>query len=466
MPNKDRPNVVLVSMDATRADHLSCYGHERLTSPNLDRLAERAVLYERCISPACWTLPSHASMFTGLYPSQHGTHFGNQALSARFSTLAEALRSEGYQTCGFCANAWLDRSFGFGRGFDTYRLRSSITEAVLRLGKAGRLAAKAFEKLYLSKGGRTSRSTIRWIRQWFSKVRTRGRPFFLFALFSDPHLPHSVHAGARRFLGPDAAKASRILQDPHRFIVNGSAMTEWECDLISRRYDSQIACMDERIGELLDILGHNCSLEDTLIIVTSDHGENLGDHGLMAHQYCLYETLIHVPLIIHFPSSRGLRGVTVPGLVQTHEIFATVLDAAGVDRRSLPNDSTGRVLLPATVSTEPIPFAISEELFPNLRRIRRVFPNFDCTRFERQLRSLRTDRYKFIWASDGSNELYDLEKDPGETRNLCAVEPERARSMEAQLEAWLASIRPYEGPASEVQCDEIVAERLKGFGYL
>lgn len=466
MANRDRPNMVLVSMDATRADHLSCYGHERLTSPNLDRLAEQGVLYERCISPACWTLPSHASMFTGLYPSQHGTHFANQTLSDRFSTLAEALRSEGYQTCGFCANAWLDRPFGFSRGFDTYRLRSPLTEAVWRMGRAGRLAAKGFEKLYWSRGGRTSRSTIRWIRKWFSNVRIPERPYFLFALFSDPHLPHSVHAGARRFLGPDAKKASRILQDPHRFIVNGRAMTESEHDLLSRRYDSQIACMDERIGELLDLLAHTSSFENTLIIVTADHGENLGDHGLMAHQYCLYETLIHVPLIIHFPSRRNLRSVSVPGLVQTHEIFATVLDAAGVDRRSLPNESTGRVLLPETVSMEPIPFAVSEELSPNLRRIRRVFPNFVCTRLDRQLRALRTERYKFIWASDGSNELYDLEKDPGETRNLWALQPERARSMETQLEAWVASIQPYEGPPSEVQYDKIVAERLKGFGYL
>ncbi len=466
MPGRDRPNVVLVSMDATRADHLSCYGHERLTSPNLDRLAERSVVYEWCISPACWTLPSHASMFTGLYPSQHGTHFGNPVLSDRFSTLAEALRSEGYQTCGFCANAWLDRPFGFGRGFETYRLRSPLTEALSRLGKAGRLAAKSFEKLYWSKGGRTSLSTIRWIRRWFSDVRRETQPFFLFALFSDPHLPHSVHAGARRFLGPDAGRASRILQDPHRFIVNGAAMTESEHDLVSRRYDSQIACMDERIGELLEILKQNDSAENTLIIVTSDHGENLGDHGLMAHQYCLYDTLIHVPLIIHFPSSSNLRGLSVPGLVQTHEIFATVLDAAGVDRRNLPNESRGRALLPEIVSRQPIPFAVSEELFPNLRRIRRVFPDFNCSRLDRRLRALRTERYKYIWASDGANELYDLEKDPAETRNLLVSEPERARFMETQLEAWLASIRPYEGPASEAQCDEIVAERLKGFGYL
>ncbi|MEW6441259.1 MAG: sulfatase [bacterium] len=466
MPSKNRPDIVLVSMDATRADHLSSYGHVRPTTPNLDGLAENSVLYERSISPACWTLPSHASMFTGLYPSQHGTHFGNQVLSARFQTLAEKLRNEGYQTAGFCCNAWLDPVFGFNRGFETYRLRSPLADRMARLGRAGRLGAKVIEKTYSSRNGRASKSTLAWVRAWLSGVRRKDRPFFLFVLLSDPHLPHFVHREARRFLGAQAKAAERLHRDPHRFIVQGKGMTEAEQDLVQRRYDSQIACMDQRIGELLALLGRETSLDDALVMITSDHGENLGDHGLMAHQYCLYDTLLHVPLIIHFPDSRRLRNVRVDSLVQTHELFTTVLDVVGASRSDLPNDLRGRSLVPEEVSRNPLPFAVSEEPCPNLRRIRRLYPSYDCSRYDRRLRSLRTDTRKYIWASDGRHELYDLQKDPGENRNLIDRDEELAGSMQARLNAWLSGIQQPHGGEIEPECDEIILERLKQFGYL
>lgn len=465
MSTINRPNVIFISMDATRQDHLSCYGYSRPTSPTLERLAEKGVLYGQCISTACWTLPSHASMFTGLHVLQHGTTFDNPLLSDELRPIAQILSDEGYQTVGFPNNAWLARDFGFDRGYDTYWLRSPFMERLSRMTKAGATAVKAYEKLYAVRNGRLSRSTVKWVDQWFQRRHRKEKPFFLFALLGDPHLPHYEHEQTRKFLGDRTEAAMKVNQDPHRFMAGDKEMTREDFELLAGRYDGEIAYMDEKIGELLKVVEHYASMEDTMVIITSDHGENLGDHGLMAHQYCLYDTLIHVPLVIKFPASAGAAGVRTDELVQSNELFTTILDVTGTSRNGLPGDIRGRSLVPGRIAEQPLPFTVSEELAPNIRRIARLFPDFDRSRFERQLRALRTSEHKYIWASDGKHELYNLKDDPGELTNLVETHPQVAEDFQGKLDSWVSSIEAT-GIGQHTEFTKLIEERLKGLGYL
>lgn len=460
-----RPNVVFISMDATRQDHLSCYGYSRRTTPTLEGLAEKGVLYEKCFATACWTLPSHASMFTGLHVSQHGTTFDNPLLSDELRPIGQVMSDEGYQTVGFPNNAWLARDFGFDRGYDTYWLRNPFMERLSRMTKLGATAVKAYEKLWAVRNGRLSRSTVKWIDKWFRGQYRKDKPFFLFALLGDPHLPHYEHEQTRRFLGDRTAAAMKVNQDPHRYIVGEQKMSEEDLELLAGRYDGEIAYMDEKIGELLKVVDHYASMDNTMVIITSDHGENLGDYGMMAHQYCLYDTLIHVPLIIKYPTSAGHAGVRTDELVQSNELFTTILDVTGASRNGLAGDIRGRCLLPDQIAEHPLQFTISEELAPNIRRIARLFPNFDRTRFERQLRALRTRDHKYIWGSDGKNELYDLNEDPGELNNILKAQPELAEDLQGKLDGWVTAIESTR-TGQETEFTALIEERLKGLGYL
>ncbi|MBC2713695.1 MAG: sulfatase-like hydrolase/transferase [Desulfobacteraceae bacterium] len=463
---KKKPNIILISMDATRWDHLSCYGYRRNTTPNIDRLASQGVIYQQAICPACWTLPSHASMFTGLYVSQHGTHFDNPVLSRKVVTISEFLKQSGYQTIGFPCNEWLSDAFGFHRGFDTYRFREPWMNQMVQYSKAGSLIVKAYNKLYRSKKGRMSRKVNEWVQQQFQKTYSADTPFYLFVLFSDPHLPYNVYPSTKRYLGGKLPRALKVNQDPHKYIVGKADMKPEEFDLLNGLYDGEISFMDERIGDLLKVISSYVPLEDCMIIITADHGENIGDHGLMAHQYCLYDTLIHVPLIVKYPENAD-AGTSVPAMVQTNEIVTTILDVIDIPKSSIDSSLQGRSLKPSIVEQSPLAFAVSEEPAPNLRRIKCVYPDSDYSSYDRQLRAIRSEEYKFIWASDGRHELVNLKTDPQEKTNIINDQPEKAREMESTLEQWLASIDTDALSEKTVAtCDDAVVHRLKDLGYL
>ena len=464
--SENRPNIILMVMDATRPDHLSCYGHHRPTTPHIDQIAAEGVLYEQAISPAAWTLPSHASLFTGLNVSQHGTHFKHQYVEPRFATLAEMLRLQGYRTAGFSQSAWVSETFGFHRGFETFRLTKRLLEGMRHLFKRETLLEKGLRFLIEGYYPMTRR-TNGLIRQWLTRQHDEQSPFFFFVLYEDAHLPYRFREPySSRYLGERIGQARRVNQDPHKYMAGKVDMSEDDFEILRALYDVQLSFLDAMVGEFLDFLRDKGILDNTLLIITSDHGENIGDQGLMAHQYCVYDTLIHVPLIIRYPPLFP-AGQRVYGQVQTSEIFTTIMSILGIEKEDIPNDVRGRSLVPAEVAANPLPFTIAEYLAPNMRRMLRVWPDGDYSRYDRQLRALRQDDYKYIWSSDGRNELYNLKLDPKELHNLIDSEPEKAQDLGAQLERWLASLeRSQFEDELEPEMEEVLRERLEGLGYL
>jgi arylsulfatase A-like enzyme len=273
---------------------------------------------------------------------------------------------------------------------------------------------------------------------------------------------------ARRFLKGMIHPWWRTNLDPDRYMAGAVQMSKAEMDVLTALYDSRLASTDAMVGQLIEYLRRENILDETLIIIVADHGENLGEHGLMSHQYCVYDTLAHVPLIIRYPPLFP-AGQRVPDQVQTLELFTTIMDILAVDQSKVPNDVHGRSLIPEKLALHPLPFAVSEYLVANLARMRRLFPDHDIDRYDRGLRAIRRDDWKAIFASDGDIELYNLAIDPQETLNLAVQRPDLVREIQAQLNDWLASVgMASTGPAGkdeEADLDPVVVKRLQDLGY-
>ncbi len=462
------PNVLLLALESTPASHLSCYGYQRETTPHLDRFAEESTLYRQAISAASWTLPSHASLFTGLHISQHGVKFDSPFLGGQIVTLAELLRERGYNTAAFTTNDWVNEKFGFNRGFDTFRWAKRTMEWLNPWFPAETKGEKAIRYLrdpVYPIGNRNNRL----LKEWIGRVRDTGRPFFAYTLYFDPHYPYRPqYPYARRFLRDAPRPWWRVNLDPDRYMSGAIQMSEDELITLRALYDSRLAGTDAVIGRFLDFLRRSNLLDDTVVIIVADHGENLGDHGLMSHQYCVYDSLIHVPLIIRYPRLFP-AGAEVGELVQSLEIFTTILDIVGLDRAEIPNDVRGRSLIPEQVASSPMPFAVSEYLTPNLARMRRLFGQYQVERHNRSLRAVRTSEYKAIFSSDDVHELYHLASDPGETQNLAPDNPAQLAVMRSLLDEWLQSVGAHteaEHAGVPGDLDDSITQRLRDLGYL
>ena len=451
------PNVLLIVMDCVRAGHLSCYGYQRPNTPCIDELAGSSVVYEQAISPSDWSLPAHASIFTGLYPSKHGAHDEHRFLSADVPTMAEVLSNLGYRTIGGCLNAYVDRATGLDRGFQIfYNSQSYKTRSLLRYN-LDRIWAKLTS---------TTDQGARWInKQLYRELQRDDRPWFVFAQYLEPHAPYQIPRPYRnRYLnnGLSFKQAMAVNQDYDRYLAGAVEMDGTDFEIFTALYDTQIAYLDSRIGQLIDFLKRSKMLDNTLIMITADHGENLGEHQLMGHRFCLYDTLLHVPLIIHYP-----RGTVVPGRVrrqvQTHDLLPTVLALLGDTHSATYQSLQGLSLLDTAATYE---FTIAEQALPNLVVFQQKHPGADMSRYNRRLKMIRTERYKYIWASNGQHELYDLQTDPGETCNIIAEQPNVADDLANRLEAWRNSFEPAYHDEEAPEFDETVKARLRDLGYL
>jgi arylsulfatase A-like enzyme len=460
----EHPNIVLIVMDATRARNLSCYGYARATTPNLDHLAEGSVVYEQAISPAGWSLPAHASLFTGLYPSRHGADDQHKYLRPEYPTLAELLRSRGYQTLGFCENPYVGPVTGLDRGFQWFNDSTNRTPRPL-VKRAEKLKRKLGNGIARIRGEHDS-GAANINRQLFAALRRlQGErlPFFAFIHYEDTHAPYRLPKKFVRFL-PDGVKletALQVNQDPWKYLIDPHSMKEEDFRTLVGLYDSEIHYVDSRIGQVLDWLQTLGLLDRTMIVVTADHGENLGDHGMMAHKYCLYDTLLHVPLIIRYP-----QGTTAPGRVQhqvqTLDLAPTILSMLGETGSETTRALQGHDLLGSFRRD----FTIGEQSRPDLCKFFTRFPGVDVSRFDRALTMIRDNRYKYIWASDGKHELYDHASDPAEEHNLIEVLPHIATDLQMRLEEWRRGLKPAAPSVEEPEFDQEVVERLRALGYL
>jgi arylsulfatase A-like enzyme/Flp pilus assembly protein TadD len=369
----ERPlNVLLITLDTTRADRLGCYGYSPAKTPVLDRLAQRGVLFERAYAPVPLTLPSHASMLTGLYPPEHGLRSNGQAaLPAAIPTLTTELQAAGYETGAFVAAFVLDHKFGLDRGFERYDDDLSLSDP----GNHGH---------HQYRDGRfVIDAALRWLRP-----RSR-KPFFCWVHLFDPHFPYLTHED--RF------------QD----------------QFADQPYDAELAYVDEQLDRLLSILEESGALEDTVIVVVGDHGESLGEHGELTHSMTVYDATLRVPMLIVSP--KGVRqGHRVQEPVSLVDLTPTLLDQLG--RKPILNVS-GRSLRPA-LQGESLPlkscYAETDEPY----HVGHWSP----------LRAIVNSKWKYIRSPQA--ELYDLLDDPAELRNLVTEMPERVQELEEELAAW------------------------------
>ena len=406
-----RPNVVLICLDTTRADHLGAYGHPDDPTPRIDELAEGGVLFEQCACPVPLTLPSHASLFTGTYPLVHGVRDnGGFRLADESETLAEALARAGYATAAQVAVFLLNRESGMEQGFATYRDTSDAAPG----GDGGPQVLDELTADVVAEGA------LRALRE------TAGRPFFLFVHFFDAHAPYQPPAGyAERFGRPGRDESESA-------------------------YLGELAFIDEQVGRILDELAAQGLAESTLVALTADHGESFGEHQEIGHSYFVYDATTRVPLILRLPGKLP-AGRRVPAQVRNIDLAPTILELCGVE--PLPR-AQGTSLAPTfgPDSLDPGHFAYLETLAPYLDY--RYSP----------LRALRGAGWKYILAPRA--ELYDLRADPGETRDLHDTQPQVVATMRAKLEELVRSSAPLAGNATDAQVDPEEMERLRGLGYL
>ncbi len=404
-----RPNVLVVVMDTTRADHCSFEGYARPTTPRLAEFAKDAVVYHDAWSPAGWTGPAHASLFTGLRPEHHGFHDGDRAyLDPSVPTLAEALASVGYSTGCFTNNDWVAPEFGMTRGF------ADVEPLYSRTNRARPWA----------------RETHALAAEWAEREARAGRPFFLFVNDMEAHLPYDPpDADAARFLRgaptTDELAAARKYDFPRTiaYALHAEDLTPRALATLTDLYDAQIASLDREIGVLLDRLKTDGLLDSTLVVVSGDHGEPLGEHHMTEHGFSLHRSARRVPLLVRLPGAfDGGREST--SLVRLEDVTATILEACGaaiprpIDGAPLDAD-VGARLATALQGRDPSKKARFESLVPNV----------DATPLTAGMQAVYDGRFDFISYTDGRRELYDDARDPDETDNLAAREPDEMRRL-------------------------------------
>lgn len=403
-PAKPAPNVVLITIDTLRADHVGCYGYTRIKTPNIDGLAADGARFERAFAVVPVTLPSHTTMLTGTYPMLSGMHdFSANKLSSTQPTMASVLKQSGYATGAVIAAAVLDSRFGLNQGFDFYYDHfdfSRLNEANLdEMERPGNVVADV---------------ALDWVEKNWQKK------FFLWMHLYDPHYPYNP-------------------PEPYKH------------EYAAQPYDGEIAFADEQVGRLLRYLKEKGIYQNTVIVLAGDHGESLGEHGERTHGFFIYNSTMHVPLIIRVPDSTG--GRTVSDTVSLVDLMPTVLGAVGI---AVPTQVQGKSLLALVRGGES----------DTAERDRNVYGETYLPRIHfnwSELRGAKSAKYHFIDAP--RPELYDLAKDPGEVHNLLAEKKAVAEEMQAKLAAMIRDYSAGKELAEKTGLDPALMDRLKSLGY-
>ncbi|MBM3238204.1 DUF229 domain-containing protein [Candidatus Poribacteria bacterium] len=429
---KDKPNILWIVMDAVRADSLSCYGYHRKTTPNIDRMSSEGVLFENAISASPWTLPSHASLFTGMYPDKHGTDAEHRYLTDNFYTIAELLQSYGYKTFGYSNNPWVGPDTNLHQGFDIYEVNE---EGPVHSPLVNVAMRRIPNPIGAEDAG--ARQTNELVEKWIANCYNAKMPFFIFINYMEAHDPYGNTPYFRRYLDANisTAKAKGVNQNPVDYISGNVKMSHEDFEILRTLYDGDISYLDVKMNQLLDYLRQLNIMDNTVLIITSDHGESFGEHHLMSHMLGVYDTLLHVPLVIRYPKLFK-AGSRVVRQVRTIDIFPTILDILGINW-SGAEELQGRTLVQETQQRE-LPFAIAEQeiLQDVLNELIKANPSFDISTYSRRLKAIRTNKYKYIWASDGRDEFYNIREDTGELNNLNKNSARKSAGIKNVFEAY------------------------------
>ncbi|HEY3441099.1 MAG TPA: sulfatase [Paludibaculum sp.] len=452
-----KPNIILISLDTVRADHLHFNGYFRATSPRLDEFAAHATNYVNARSTADWTAPSHASLFTGMYALRHGVRHAPPnadlaGLPLTVPTLAETLAAQGYRSAALVANhGYLSDSLGFNRGFSSYRILVPViifeayryTSLIRSLRRA--LLPAVNEELVYANGATVASGAVSLLPSLSS-----GGPFFLFLNFMDAHWPYAPpEPFLSRFAASPAWATRRFYDLVNDVLGRKRAVTDVERFQLAAGYDASIAYLDYQLGLLFHALQRAGLYDRSLIIVTSDHGEAFGEKLLLEHGSSVYDDQVHVPLVIKYPGQS--HPATVSSLASGVDVLPTLAQAAGAP---LPRHLAG-LPLPSIAATSTRP--VFSESYPGADRWQA------WERFRRVERAVFRGKWKFILSTNGRRELYDLSTDPGETRNLADSEPRTAAELQALVSAWQKNLAPVNARSG---LDSDTVNRLRSLGYI
>jgi arylsulfatase A-like enzyme len=457
------PDVLLIVLDTVRAENVSAYGYHRPTTPNLDALAAEGALFLDATSPSTWSLPSHASLFTGLFPSGHGAHGEHRFLEPDVPTLAEALAANGYETRCFTANAWISDSLGLTRGF-------AWSDEAWRDGAVSRgflFIFRLLDRLGLGIPDKGGAQVVSNFEDWIETRPEDAPPAFVFMNFIEAHFPY--HQLPDEYL----VRFTSIPKDElHAISVRllaaqfggDSPAAEEVAEAAMAMYDGGILYSDFLLGRVVAALRAAGTLDDTILVVLSDHGELVGEHGVFGHGFALYEPMIRVPFFIRYPN-RLQAGSRVSTPVSTVGIYATVLELLGLDPPGTPQVAS---LLPAISGGPPGGPALSERFATESVSSTAVDA---LSRTDIRFRSYRVGSMKLIEASDGTSHLFDLVADPGETRDLATSEPAELARLKGELNRWRAAVAVpgIDAPLADVAAppiDPAAQERLRQLGYV
>jgi arylsulfatase A-like enzyme len=434
------PNLLVYVVDTLRADHLGCYGYPRPTSPELDRFARGAALYREARAQSSWTRPAMATLLTGLLPSTHQAEDVRDRLSDRIDTLAERLGRAGYRTAMFTANANAAGQFGFRQGFEQF--------AYLAEHRRARGVHAPSEEV--------NREVFSWLGGYLEELRSEAprRPFFLVVHTTDPHDPYTPRSPYRERLAAQVEDRSiGSLSSLRRIGELPAAEAPARAAGLRALYDAEVASNDAAFGALLARLGSTGLSEETVVVFTSDHGEEFYEHGGWLHGRTLYEEQLRVPLVVRLP---GAPGRVLPGPVEQIDLVPTLLELAG-----LPPD----LGLPGRSLVAEIRGAGAVD-----RTARTAFATLD-RRGVRAAAAVRA-QWKLLFREQSGGallrppfELYALSSDPAERRSLVAERPLRRRWLEGQLAVAEARHRAT-GPRADAEIDRELEERLRALGYL
>ncbi|MFH1071154.1 MAG: sulfatase-like hydrolase/transferase [Candidatus Glassbacteria bacterium] len=436
------PNILLLVLDAARADRFGCYGYERPTTPNIDRLAAEGARFKQAYSTSSWTLPAHASLFTGLLPDENKTHSRHAWLVDRIPTLAERLASKGYRTAAFSNNPYVDRSENLHRGFERFEAvwaDTAVTDSVHPYNTP---------------------HTNRLVKAYLEEADSSAGPFFVFINYMDTHMPYGppepYRSMYRRGEPVDSARLDSLCR--YNEMLNSGRLTPTgdEIAAVEAVYDGALTYLDAQIGELLDYLRERKIYDNTLVVLLSDHGEVYGEYGWYTHGGVLNRPLIQIPLIIRCPALVPVP-VVREELVSITDIFHTIARLVGFE--GMPSGSPARDLLADRIEAAPcyskLLFGRHDVESPTGRDARSVVAP-----------GLR----HFILCADKSWECYDLGEDFGEASNLVPGRVSRAGVERAVIEFEKNLIVLQETPADltvsgQFRVDPQRAGALRALGY-
>ncbi len=503
MSDRTDRNVIVIVMDTVRKDHLSVYGYDRETTPELERFASAARVYDQAVAPAPWTLPVHTSLFTGQYPSEHGASQEQPYLEGA-TTLAETLGKNGYETACYTSNTWITPYTKLTRGFDDH---DNFFEALPSDVLSGPLA-RVWKEMNDRK---TLRSIANWlveagntVHEHFASNKAADSkspavidrtiefidgaegPYFTFLNLMDAHLPYHPPAEYRDQFAP-GVDSTDVCQNSKEYNAGAREIDETEWDAIRGLYDAEIRHIDAQLQRLFDWLRANDEFEETMIVVCADHGELHGEHDLYGHEFGLYDPIINVPLMVHHPD---IDAGTDETQVELLDLYHTVLEHAGVEPGA-PGDADAVGLNPAR-SLLSASYRDDESLIDggNTAFVEYSRPVIElnqlegkaeaanitlpkASRFYSRMRSARRPNGKYVRNERIADEAYRLDTDPDEQTDLIGESDPEIEALEAVLETFESEIATaWDDSAVNADDDELLEEmseeataRLEYLGY-